>query len=49
MPIKTVAIIGSGISGLLSAKHALENNLLPFVDNVIKICTTAFVQSDLQV
>ena len=31
MPIKTVAIIGEGISGLLSAKHALENNLLPFV------------------
>lgn len=31
MPVKTVAIIGSGIAGLVSAKHAVENNLLPFV------------------
>lgn len=31
MTIKKVAIIGAGAAGLLSAKHALENNLLPFV------------------
>ena len=29
--LKTVAIIGAGISGLVSAKYALENGLMPFV------------------
>jgi ribulose 1,5-bisphosphate synthetase/thiazole synthase len=28
---ESVAIIGSGMSGLVSAKYALENDLVPFV------------------